>query len=125
MREFYTVKKIQTRKNFSNSLFGVVLSNMCTAINARLALFSGSKDDIIKKFSKLHFMNVWLKHTKMLLMRMWTPSQLHSDSHCSTDFFFYPPITATLDFDILFEHTRAFGANAPSSVAFNLQLKLF
>ena len=43
----------------------------------------------------------------------------------STDFFFYPPITANLDFDILFEHTRSFGANAPSSVAFNLQLKLF
>ena len=43
----------------------------------------------------------------------------------STDFFFYPPITANTDFDILFEHTRAFGANAPSSVAYNLQLKLF
>ena len=41
----------------------------------------------------------------------------------STDFFFYPPITANLDFDILFRHTRAFGANAPSSVAFNFRGK--
>ena len=43
----------------------------------------------------------------------------------STDFFFYPPITANLDFDILFWHTKAFGANAPSSVAFHLRLELF
>ena len=43
----------------------------------------------------------------------------------STDFFFIPPITANLDFDILFWHTKAFGENAPSSVAFHLRLELF
>ena len=43
----------------------------------------------------------------------------------STDFFFYPPITANLDFDILFWHTKAFGADAPSLVAFHLRLELF
>ena len=44
----------------------------------------------------------------------------------STDFFFCPPIFATLDLILTFiQQSKAFGAIAPSSVAFQLQLELF
>ena len=46
--------------------------------------------------------------------------------YTSTDFFFCPPIFATLDLILTFiQQSKAFGAIAPSSVAFQLQLELF
>ena len=118
------------------NIFLKVYFSKCISQNIYLKIYF-SKYISQNVFFKMCFLKCgtdWLYNS---LLQMWKHifTQIISEAHAdfmwrvfswySTDFFLCPPIFATLRFfNIYSRQTKAFGANAPSSVAFHLPMMM-